>query len=52
MFIEEFLRFVDLGCQVWTTAAIGVVEQHELTVVLADLFLGQGSLTEIERLSV
>jgi hypothetical protein len=45
MLIEKFLRFVDLGCQVWTAAAIGVVQQHELAVVLADLFLGQGSLT-------
>lgn len=46
MLIEEFLCFVDLGGQVWTAAAIGVVEQHELSVVLADLVLGQGSLTK------
>jgi hypothetical protein len=45
MFIEEFLGFVDLGSQVWATTAIGVVEEHELAVVLANFFLGQGSLT-------
>lgn len=48
MFVEEFLRFVDLGGQVWATAAIGVVEQHELAVVLAHLILGQGSFTCIQ----
>lgn len=46
MFVEEFLRLVDLGGQVWTAAAIGVVEQHELAVVLADLILGQSSFTK------
>lgn len=46
MFIEEFLRLVNFGSQVWAAAAIGVVEQHELAVVLADLVLGQGSFTE------
>lgn len=46
MFIEEFLRLVNLGGQVWTAAAIGVVEQHELAVVLADFIFGQGSFTE------
>lgn len=46
MFIEEFLRFVNLGGQVRATAAIGVVEQHELTVVLANLVLGKGTLTK------
>lgn len=52
MFIEEFLRFVNLGGQVWATAAIGMVEQHELTVVLADLVLGKSSLTENRYLLV
>lgn len=46
MLIEEFLRLVDFGSQVWAAAAIGVVKQHELAVVLADLVLGQGSFTE------
>lgn len=46
MFVEEFLRLVNFGGQVWTTAAIGVVEQHELAVVLADLVFGQSSFTE------
>ena len=44
VFVEEFLGLVDLRGQVRTAAAIGVVEQHELAVVLAHLFLGQGSL--------
>lgn len=51
MFIEEFFRFVDLGGQVGATTTIGVVEQHELAVVLADLLLGESSLTE-RKLSV
>lgn len=46
MFVKEFLRLVNLSGQVWTAAAIGVVEQHELAVVLADLILGQSSFTE------
>lgn len=45
MFVKEFLRFVDLSGQVGATAAIRVVEQHELAVLLADLFLVQGALS-------
>lgn len=39
MLVQKFLRFVDLGRQVRATTAIGVVEEHELTVLLADLVL-------------
>ena len=48
MLIEEFLRFVDLGGQVRAATTIGVVEQHELAVVLADLVLGKSSLARGE----
>ena len=46
MLVEELLRLVNFSRQVWAAAAIGVVEQHELAVVLADLVLGQSSFTE------
>lgn len=46
MFVEEFLRLINFSRQVWAAAAIGVVEQHELAVVLADLVLGQSSFTK------
>lgn len=42
--VEELLGFVDLGGQVRAAATVGVVEEHELTVVLADLVLVQGAL--------
>lgn len=45
MFVEEFLRFVDLRSQVGATAAIRVVEEHELAVLLADLVLVEGALS-------
>ena len=47
MFIKEFLCLVNFGSQVWAATAIGVVKQHQLAVVLADLILGQGSFTEM-----
>lgn len=45
LFVEELLGLVDLGGQVWTAAAIGMVEQHELTVLLANVVLVQFPLT-------
>lgn len=45
MFIEKLLGFVDLRSQVRTSTTIGVVEQHELAVLLADLVLVQGTLS-------
>jgi hypothetical protein len=45
MLVEELLGLVNLGSQVWAAPTIGVVEQHELTVLLADLVLVQGTLT-------
>lgn len=45
MFIEEFLGFVDLCSQVGTSTTIGVIQQHELTVLLADLVFVQGAFS-------
>ena len=45
MLLEEFLGFVDLRSQVWAAATIGVIEQHQLTVLLGDLVLSQSALT-------
>lgn len=45
MFVEEFFGLVDLGGQVRAAATIGVVEEHELTVLLAHLVLVQFALT-------
>lgn len=45
MFVKELLGLVDLGGQVRAAAAIGMVEQHELTVLLADIVLVQFPLT-------
>mgnify|MGYP007098517864 CR=1 FL=1 len=44
MFVEELLGLVDFSRQVRAASTIGVVEQHELTVLLADLVLVQGTL--------
>lgn len=43
MFVEKLLGLVDLRGQVWTTATIGVVDEHELTVLLAHLVLVQST---------
>lgn len=43
MLVEELFGLVDLGGQVRATTAVGVVEQHELTVLLAHLVLVQGT---------
>lgn len=45
VFVEEFLRFVDLRSQVGAAAAIRVVEEHELAVLLADLVLVEGAFS-------
>lgn len=45
LFVEELLGLVDLGGQVRAAAAIGMVEKHELTVLLANLVLVQFPLT-------
>lgn len=44
MLVQELLCFVDLCRQVRATASIGMVEEHESSVGLADLVLGQRSL--------
>lgn len=45
MLVEELLGLVDLGGQVRAAPTIGVIEQHELTVLLAHLILVQSTLT-------
>lgn len=45
MFIQELLGLVDLGREVRTSASVGVVEEHELTMLFADFILVQGSFT-------
>ena len=42
--LQELLRLVDFGGQVRASSSIGVVEQHELPVVLPYLLLGQSPL--------
>lgn len=41
--VEELLSLVDLGGQVRAPTAVGVIQQHELTVLLAHLLLIQAS---------
>lgn len=35
-FLEQFFGLIDLGCEVRASASIGVVQEHELAVLLAD----------------
>ena len=42
--LEELLGLVDLGGEVGAAAAVGVVQQHQGAVGLADLLLGEGAL--------
>lgn len=44
LLLQQFLGLVDLGRQVRAAASIGVVEEHQGSVGLADLFLGEGAL--------
>lgn len=46
--LEKFLCLVHLRRQVWTTATIGVVEQHECSMGFPDLLFGDGSLAALE----
>lgn len=50
-FVEKLFGLVDLAGQIRTTASVRVVEQHELSVVLAHFFLGQGSLSAAKSVS-
>ena len=43
--VQELLGLVDFGGQVRAAATIGVVEEHELTVLLAHFVLVQLALT-------
>lgn len=45
MFVQEFLRFVDLSGQIWASAPVRVVEEHQLAMLLAHLILGESSFT-------
>lgn len=51
MLIQKLLGFVDLGCEIRAPAAVGVIQQHKLAVLLADLVLVQGALTATVRRS-
>lgn len=42
--VQEFLGLVDLCGEVGASASVGVVEEHELPVGLADLVLGDAAL--------
>jgi hypothetical protein len=42
--VEQFLCLVDLCGQIRASASIGVVQEHELSMVLAHFVLGQCSL--------
>ena len=44
LLVEQLLGFVDFCGEVGTAATIGVVEQHDGSMGLADFFLGNGSL--------
>ena len=47
--LEELLGLVDLGGEVGAAAAVGVVQQHQGAVGLADLLLGEGALAVSSR---
>lgn len=47
MLVQKLLGFVDLGCEIWASTTIRVVQQHELAVLLADLLLVQSPLAEL-----
>lgn len=49
MFIQKLLGFIDLGREVRTPASIGVVEEHELAVLLADFVFVKGAFTAVVR---
>lgn len=47
--LEELLGLVDLGGEVGAAATVGVVQQHQGAVGLADLLLGEGALAVSRR---
>lgn len=49
LFIQKLLGLVDLGREIRAPAAIGVVEEHELAVLLANLVFVEGALTAAIR---
>ena len=49
-FVQQLLGFVDLGSKVRAASSIGMVQEHDGSVGLLDLFLGDASLTvDVER---
>lgn len=40
---KKLLRFVDLSRQVWTSASIGMISNHELSMLLSDHLFGDSS---------
>lgn len=45
VFLQKFLRFIDLRCQIRTTPPIRVVKEHQLPVIFPYLLLGKHSFT-------
>lgn len=46
--LQEFLRLVDLAGEVRATSSIGMVREHQASMVLADLLLGKRAFAEVE----
>ena len=49
--LKELLGFVDFGGKVGTSSSIGMIQQHELPVILTYLLLRQSPLTIISQIS-
>jgi hypothetical protein len=47
-FVQQLLGFVDLGSKVRAASSIGMVQEHDGSVGLLNLFLGDASLIERE----
>lgn len=46
MLIQKLFRLIDLRRQIRTTASIGVIQQHQLAVLLADDIFRYASFAE------
>lgn len=44
MFLQQLLRFINFRSQVRASAPIGVIEKHELPVILSDFLFRQSAL--------
>jgi len=52
LLVEELFGLVDLCREVRAASAVGVVEQHERPMRLADLFLAERALTVVQPLAL